>query len=272
MKTFILCLTNLLLFAFFTMAQLHNETKPMYSDTLFYENWSGGNFTTNQWTLPTCDTIAHIASWSITTVFGNPSPSANFHEAATVNCLLPLTSKEINGTNNYTELRYDIYLCDSSNSNVQFAVDLYVGNVWLVMDSFDGNGGSFPWTTRVVNISDYCQNNFYFRFRPIGDFINDNHLNIDNIIIGSFFLGITEHRNADFIIKPNPATNEITIETSTTPAISQVSIMNLNGQEVLTSQITEPKTVIDISNLPSGVYFVRLTNDKTVEVGKIIKN
>jgi len=29
---------------------------------------------------------------------------------------------------------------------------------------------------------------------------------------------------------------------------------------------------IDISNLPSGVYFVRLTNDNTVAVGKIIKD
>jgi len=47
--------------------------------------------------------------------------------------------------------------------------------------------------------------------------------------------------------------------------------MNVNGQQLITRHITEPKTVIDISSLPSGVYFVRLTGDKTVEVGKIIK-
>jgi hypothetical protein len=47
--------------------------------------------------------------------------------------------------------------------------------------------------------------------------------------------------------------------------------MNLNGQEVLTRQITEPKTHVEISMLPSGVYFVRLTGERTVEVGKIIK-
>ena len=45
----------------------------------------------------------------------------------------------------------------------------------------------------------------------------------------------------------------------------------LSGQEIITRPITEPKTQIDINNLPSGVYFVRLTNDKTVEVGKFVK-
>jgi hypothetical protein len=47
--------------------------------------------------------------------------------------------------------------------------------------------------------------------------------------------------------------------------------MNLNGQEVMQYKITESKTQIDITSLPSGVYFVRLTNDKTVQVGKIVK-
>jgi hypothetical protein len=70
---------------------------------------------------------------------------------------------------------------------------------------------------------------------------------------------------------PNPAADKITIETAATLTNSQLSIMNLNGQELMTRQITSPKTQIDISNLPNGVYFVRLTNDKTMEVGKFVK-
>jgi hypothetical protein len=70
---------------------------------------------------------------------------------------------------------------------------------------------------------------------------------------------------------PNPATDKITIETAATLTNSQLSIMNLNGQELMTRQITSPKTQIDISNLPNGVYFVRLTNDKTMDVGKFVK-
>ena len=69
-------------------------------------------------------------------------------------------------------------------------------------------------------------------------------------------------------IYPNPSSTNITIES---PSIDHLTILNLNGQEIITRQITGPKTKLDISNLPGGVYFVRLTNDRTVTVGKIIK-
>jgi hypothetical protein len=91
---------------------------------------------------------------------------------------------------------------------------------------------------------------------------------------GNSFFGIDNQPSASFTalkIYPNPANKEITIETSSTPAASQLSIMNLNGQQLITRQITQPKTQLDISSLPSGVYFVRLTNNKTVEVRKFVK-
>ena len=84
-------------------------------------------------------------------------------------------------------------------------------------------------------------------------------------------VGIKKLTPESISIYPNPAIDKITIETSATPAVSQLSMMNLNGEEVLTCSLIKPKTQIDISNLPSGVYFVRLTNDKSVEVGKFIK-
>ena len=47
--------------------------------------------------------------------------------------------------------------------------------------------------------------------------------------------------------------------------------MNLCGEVVLSCQTTGLKTQIDISNLPAGVYFVRVTGEKTVQVEKVIK-
>ncbi|MBC8465654.1 T9SS type A sorting domain-containing protein, partial [bacterium] len=69
-------------------------------------------------------------------------------------------------------------------------------------------------------------------------------------------------------IYPNPASTHITVETQVP---SQLSILNLNGLELLKQPITEPKTIIDISSLPNGVYFVRVMGEKTVRVGKFIK-
>jgi hypothetical protein len=70
------------------------------------------------------------------------------------------------------------------------------------------------------------------------------------------------------LILPNPASTSITIET---PAKCSLSIINLSGQQLLQQTITEPTTTIDVSGLKSGVYFVRLTGDKTVSVGKLLK-
>ena len=69
-------------------------------------------------------------------------------------------------------------------------------------------------------------------------------------------------------IYPNPAIDKITIGSA---KFGNLSIMNLTGQKLISQQVSELKTVIDISSLPSVVYFVRFTNDKIVEGGKIIK-
>jgi hypothetical protein len=74
-----------------------------------------------------------------------------------------------------------------------------------------------------------------------------------------------------FSIYPNPSSTKVTIETSAIPTKSQVFILNLSGQELITRQITEPKAQIDISTLPSGIYFVKILGDKTIQIGKIIK-
>jgi hypothetical protein len=87
----------------------------------------------------------------------------------------------------------------------------------------------------------------------------------------SVFVGIKEQQKSKFSLYPDPARDKITIEIADDQTPSQLSMMNMNGEEILTRSLIKPKTQIDINNLPSGVYFVRLTNDKTVEVRKFSK-
>jgi hypothetical protein len=70
------------------------------------------------------------------------------------------------------------------------------------------------------------------------------------------------------MIYPNPALNTITIESN---AKGILSFLNLQNQEVLQLEITEPISIIDVSGMKSGVYIFRLTNDRTVQMGKFIK-
>ena len=125
-----------------------------------------------------------------------------------------------------------------------------------------------------VGGGNYKQDTIWYRYTFVSDSIQTDQEGwmLDNIQLIAHTEGILDNRYlADINIYPNPATDKITIERSTTPVKSQLTMMNLNGEEVLTRNLIKPKTQIDISNLPSGVYFVRVTNDKTVEVGKFIK-
>ena len=83
----------------------------------------------------------------------------------------------------------------------------------------------------------------------------------------SVYIGVGELQAQKVSLYPNPATDEITIET---PNKSSLSILNIEGQVLLMSQITEPKTQIDISSLPTGVYFVKLISEKGVQTGKLV--
>lgn len=86
-----------------------------------------------------------------------------------------------------------------------------------------------------------------------------------------------------FKISPNPSSTQITIETSalrskfparTTNIIQSgglISIFNLNGQDIRSFKMDEPSKVVDISDLPGGIYFVRMTGERTVCIQKFIK-
>jgi len=79
-------------------------------------------------------------------------------------------------------------------------------------------------------------------------------------------------KKSAFSLYPNPASNQITVETSSTQTSGQLSISNLSGMQFITRQINESSKILDISSLPNGVYVIRMTNDSTVEVSKFIKH
>jgi uncharacterized delta-60 repeat protein len=72
-----------------------------------------------------------------------------------------------------------------------------------------------------------------------------------------------------YLMYPNPANSQITIES--TQKIFLLTICDIDGQELKRQQINNTRTQLDISNLASGIYFVKLISDKTFVVRKIIK-
>ena len=73
----------------------------------------------------------------------------------------------------------------------------------------------------------------------------------------------------DFSFGPNPSENFIYL--SSNKSIGDVEIYNLVGQKSLSSDISDTKGTLDISNLSIGVYIMNVTIDENIGTYKIIK-
>jgi len=89
------------------------------------------------------------------------------------------------------------------------------------------------------------------------------------------FVGITSYPgyNTSLKVFPNPASNSITIEY---PGMGYktdgtVTIYGNTGQQVMRQKTKDLKTEIDVTDLPPGVYFVKLVSNNTITSGKFVK-
>ena len=79
-----------------------------------------------------------------------------------------------------------------------------------------------------------------------------------NLIVDTI-LGVDENTIVnDFSMYPNPATTTVTLESLF--SIKSVEIYNVMGQKVLANQAAGEVHILDVANLPSGIYLVRVTD------------
>jgi hypothetical protein len=149
---------------------------------------------------------------------------------------------------------------DYGNS-LKATVMKFDGTNWINV----GNAGFSDGEADFTNLGFSPSGQPYVAYKDIGNYGKTTVMKYDSI-----HLGINELKESRVSLYPNPASEYVTIRIAA-PVTSQLTISNINGEELITRQITQPKTQLDISSLPSGVYFVRLTSEKSVVTGKIIK-
>ena len=80
-------------------------------------------------------------------------------------------------------------------------------------------------------------------------------------------IGIQTAETGGVAVFPNPAHGSVTIE-ATSP--STIILINLNGSTVNCWTMTPGTMTIDLTNVPRGVYFVRIVSDNNMTVSKLI--
>lgn len=71
-------------------------------------------------------------------------------------------------------------------------------------------------------------------------------------------------------IYPNPASDILKIEAINADHLN-MQIISLNGQTVFNTEMNEPKTQIDISDLKAGLYLIRIDTETLTVTKKTIK-
>ena len=92
-------------------------------------------------------------------------------------------------------------------------------------------------------------------------------------ILAQWGVNIDEYsQNTNVNVYPNPANDKIYIESQT--HILTIEIYDIYGrvQNLRNSETQELRSSIDISNLKSGIYFIKINTDEGNIVKRIIKN
>jgi len=86
-------------------------------------------------------------------------------------------------------------------------------------------------------------------------------------------VGVQQLQEASTLsLYPNPATSQLTVNNGDTP-IETIIIYNVLGKEVLKrTDVNNSAVELDVADLYSGIYFVKVTSAKNVQVKKFVKN
>jgi hypothetical protein len=83
-------------------------------------------------------------------------------------------------------------------------------------------------------------------------------------------VGVDENPTGEYImVYPNPATDLLRIS-NTTGNISHITLTNAIGQIVVNEVVNAPNVKVDVSNLPTGVYFANIETAKGTATQKVI--
>ncbi|TVQ88679.1 MAG: T9SS C-terminal target domain-containing protein [Bacteroidetes bacterium] len=131
-------------------------------------------------------------NWRTTTVRGNPAPAVEFNWSPSVtNYSFPLESPPLDGNipGNAIALEFDLWLNNfSTNTTEYMIIQVYNGEEWIDVMTFDNTQGDIPWDTYMVDITEHAlDKTFMVRFNATGaNSFNLNYWVLDNFTVYSF--------------------------------------------------------------------------------------
>lgn len=137
---------------------------------------------------------------------------------------------------------------------------------------FNGLMGQFLYNWSNVTVTFTPSANFsqlwVFPYMLLDNGICQAEMSIDDICIIEGVLGVEENNISKIIVFPNPTKDFATISTDTE---ATYSLVNIQGQILQQGKLVRGDNALDVSQYPSGLYFINLKTDKSSTSLKLIK-
>ena len=148
-----------------------------------------------------------------------------------------------------------------------FSTSLAHGQEKLYVRQTDGSHTTF--TLSEIRKLTFSENQLavnYDNEASVTSFFNYDDITYINFKSG---VGISENQLNEIVMYPNPVSNMLTVKSNAT--IQELCIYDLQGKSRLHMFPQNETVTVDLSHLPTSVYFVYLISDGKVGVCKIIK-
>jgi hypothetical protein len=137
------------------------------------------------------------------------------------------------------------------------------------------------WVNEEVSLADFVDKNMTLRFRFYSDdYVKGDGFYFDDLSVSviSTITNINTNQASELFVSeayPNPTFDGFKIQYNLNNAGQAIfELFNLSGNRIKSIDINNKMGIlnIDISNLPDGIYYYRLTNgNKVSETSKLIK-
>ncbi len=153
----------------------------------------------------------------------------------------------------------------NSGGNIEIRQTSITGNLLGTLE-VPNTGSWTSWETVSTNISLVTGvQDIYFVFTGDPGYL----LDIDSFSFSEdTLLSVNDNKLLTPSLYPNPVVNTVTIEKAVD---SIISIYDVNGRTVFTQTITNEKEYLDLGELTTGIYYVKVNGNNTKTVFKIVK-
>ena len=226
----------------------------------------------------------YIATTSNPSIGGTTSGNGIYHygETCTVTAT-PAQGYEFvdwkeNGSVVSTEANYSFTVNNGRNLAANFALQTF--EITTSVEPAEGGivtgGGTYNYGDEVTISLETNEDWAFLNWTENGNVVaeektftfiaTDSHNFVANLM---YTEGIGEQNASKTLIYPNPVNDKLTVEAQ--EALGTVEIYNLMGALVFSQKNCANKLEVNTADMQSGIYFIRLTNDKTSETRRFVK-